>query len=427
MKLLLFFSFCILSYNALAQMSITQHPNDYSKFGRLGVYNNSTLIDNMNNSVNVQRNNEAMQQEDMRNFRQRELQEELLMRRRNIVLPDFRGQDGTECFFNVKNEIEKALKGEKSLSIKDAVFLFENAFYGNSLNHTKYENEIANLKRFCTVKMREEKLNQNDNMAKLMMIFRVMTDKVTIKESGTEKKITHYPIKYDFENYDGNKNFENTFVSKLLITNMGQCSSIPKLFLILAEELNAEAYLSQSPNHSFVKFKDNTGKWYNAELTSGVLASDDFYMNSGFVKAEAIRNGIYLSTLTKEQVLAQILSETAQAYARRYGYDLFVKDALETVLKYYPNCISAHLELSNYITASALYVLDRSGCPSVELLHFYPQAHRWYYKMLAYYAKVDSLGYEKIPDKVYNEWLRQTEKAKEMPENKPSIFKQTRK
>ena len=97
-------------------------------------------------------------------------------------------------------------------------------------------------------------------------------------------------------------------ISKLLAENSGQCHSLPLLFLILAEELDTEAYISYSPQHSFVKFKDDKGKWYDAELTQGAIVTDDFYMGSGFIKADAIRNGLFLEPRNIRQSIAHTLN-----------------------------------------------------------------------------------------------------------------------
>lgn len=100
---------------------------------------------------------------------------------------------------------------------------------------------------------------------------------------------------------------------------------MPLLFLILSEELNTDAHLAFSPQHSFIKFQDKEGRWYNAELTRGALISDDSYMSSGFIKAEALKNKLYLDPLSKEQAIAHLLAELGRNYIRRYGYDGFEK------------------------------------------------------------------------------------------------------
>lgn len=344
-----------------------------------------------------------------------------------ISLPDFQSLPGTDCFRTAKKELTEMLQGKRKMSIKRAIFLTENAYFGNKMNYQKYNVEIQNLKNLCLLKMKDEGLNPNDDMAKKMMIFRVMTNVINVKDPGTEKTIIHYPMKYDFEDYAGNKELSQLFVSKLLTKNSGQCHSMPLLFLILSEELNTDAHLAFSPQHSFIKFQDKEGRWYNAELTRGALISDDSYISSGFIKAEALKNRLYLDPLSKEQVIAHLLAELGRNYIRRYGYDGFVKECLNTSLKYYSNDIYAYTINADYNTARAMYVIERCGMPSKKDLPRYPQAYELYKKMHQSYAVLDSLGYEDMPADVYQNWLQQVEKEKVKPENQPFPIKQIKK
>ncbi|MDZ7741028.1 MAG: hypothetical protein U5Q03_04580 [Bacteroidota bacterium] len=87
----------------------------------------------------------------------------------------------------------------------------------------QFENSIQQAAKICELSMLENKINPNDNFAKNLTIFNYMSDTVQVKLSGQEKILTHYPIKYDFEDYMGNDNWSNMFVSKLMATNSGQC------------------------------------------------------------------------------------------------------------------------------------------------------------------------------------------------------------
>mgnify|MGYP006905604720 CR=1 FL=1 len=73
-----------------------------------------------------------------------------------------------------------------------------------------------------------------------------------------------------------------------------------------AERLGAEAYLALAPSHSLVKIKDDKGAWFNLELTTRAILSDYHYMNSSYIKSEAIRNKLYLNALTTIRMLINI-------------------------------------------------------------------------------------------------------------------------
>lgn len=47
-----------------------------------------------------------------------------------------------------------------------------------------------------------------------MMIFRILSEVIEVKEPGSEKTIIHHPMKYDFEDYRADVNTSNYMVSK---------------------------------------------------------------------------------------------------------------------------------------------------------------------------------------------------------------------
>lgn len=77
--------------------------------------------------------------------------------------------------------------------------------------------------------MQEEKLDKNDGLAKLMMIFRILSEVIEVKEPGSEKTIIHHPMKYDFEDYRADINTSNYMVSKHFSQEY-QDSAIPCLY-----------------------------------------------------------------------------------------------------------------------------------------------------------------------------------------------------
>ncbi|MDR2036490.1 MAG: hypothetical protein LBQ60_01055 [Bacteroidales bacterium] len=193
---------------------------------------------------------------------------------------------------------------------------------------------------------------------------------------------------------------------------------MPEYFLILAEEFGADAYLATSPQHFFIKIKDNKGYWHNLELTCGAIINDQNYLNSGFIKAEALRNKVYLEPMARQQVIAEVMIDLARNYIRKYGYDTFVQRCIDTSLKYHPNNIRAYQIQANYHTARAMYVIERTGVLSPDKLPECPQAYRMYQTMHQSYKALDDLGYEEMPQGVYQAWLNRVNEEKEKPENK---------
>lgn len=195
-------------------------------------------------------------------------------------------QGGTSNYYSAFDEINNMLEGKQPLNLGRAVFLVENAYYNNTLNYDDYQKNINEQLQFCNEKIREDKLDPNNNLVKNMMLFRLISDTLKIKPKGTEKTITHLPIKYDLDDYKSEKHYDSHFVSKLMKSGSGQCYSMPLYYLVLAEKMGAKAYWAFSPQHSFIKIQDEAGTWYNLELTCNAILSDAHYMNSSYIKAE---------------------------------------------------------------------------------------------------------------------------------------------
>ena len=233
-------------------------------------------------------------------------------------LPNLSSLKGTDNFRNALSEINEMLIGKMPLDLKRATFIVENAYFENQLDFAQFEKSIQNAIDICNLKMSEYELNKRTDLAINFTIFDYITDTLSVNLPSQEKELIHYPIKYDFNDYMGAENWSNMFVSKLMATNSGQCHSMPLFYLILAQELGAESYLTFSPNHSFVRFKSENGDWYNAELTCGAIISDAAILESGYVKAEAIKSGIYMDTLSQHETVACLLNTLAKGEINIY-------------------------------------------------------------------------------------------------------------
>jgi hypothetical protein len=86
----------------------------------------------------------------------------------------------------------------------------------------------------------------------------------------------------------------NGFVTKLLQTKKGNCTSFPYLYKIFANEIGAEAHLAFAPMHCYIKHKDEDGKWRNIELTNASVARDVWMIQMMGITSEQIASGIYI-------------------------------------------------------------------------------------------------------------------------------------
>lgn len=334
--------------------------------------------------------------------------------------------EGTSAFYSAFDEISNMLNEQETLNLGRAVFLVENAWHNNKYDYDEYTNGIKAGIDFCNQKIEEEGLNKDDKLVKNMMLFRFMTDTLKIKDKNTQKALTHYPVKYNYEDYESKISYDSHFVTTLMQTNTGQCHSMPLYYLVLAEAIGTEAYWSFSPRHSFVKIQDRKGDWHNIELTAKAMLSDTHYMNSSYIKAEALQNKIYLEPMDKTNTIAEMLLELARGYYQKYGLDGFYLKCVETAQQYLKNDLNAKLLKSVYqtrLTMTMIHLLNDPPPPDI-LKETHPEIYKHYELMLAQYQQIDETGYEELPTAVYGLWLDHIakEKAKADKEKLPSIF-----
>jgi hypothetical protein len=310
------------------------------------------------------------------------------------------------------------LSGKTALNLKEAVFISENAYYEGKLNHYIYNQAIMDLATVAYQKTVEDGYNWNNPLTKNVMLFRVMSDTLKIKLPLHENSVISYPMRYDFNDFKGENDWSKMFVSKLLNTGHGNCHSLPLLYLILCEATGAEAYLAYSPSHSYIKFKDKANNWYNLELTNGHIVTDAFIVGSGFISAEAIKSGLYMKPQSKKQTVAECLYDLTVGYVRKYGYDDFVSQNIDSILQFDPENSYALRLKSNYKTLQLEYVLKQIGrIPEDMIKKQYPRAYRMYLDVMAIYKKIDDSGFREMPEEVYINWLNSLNREKERQEH----------
>lgn len=332
-------------------------------------------------------------------------------------LPSCSSLEGAEAYRSAFSEISKMADGQKAFSIKEANFLVENAYFNNKADYQEFDKIIKQIGQFINWKMDEVGFDKNSNLAKNVMLYRFFADTLEVKS----KEMVHYPLKYDFEDYLGKEDWTKMFVSKALVTNSGQCHSLPLLYLILADEIGAKAQLSFSPSHTYIKFQDDNDKWYNVELTNGMFTTDAFILQSGYVKSEALSNKIYMQPLREKQLIAHTLYDLAKGYTSKFCYDSFVETVINKALELDPNNINAQMVLSDYKTLRFQYVISQIKVPP-QHIHKFPKAKELLDEMYAQYEVVDNFGYEDMPADEYEKWLNSLNDAKQKQQSQ-ELFK----
>lgn len=330
-------------------------------------------------------------------------------------------QKGISFYKTAFNQISKMMEGSAPIDLKKAVFLSENAILKDAISYDLFTQQIEKLKKLVQQIAKNEKLDLSNDIAVHYAIQKLFSD--TIIDEITGK--TFYPFRYDFNDYLGDDNFAQTTVSKLLASGKGQCESMPLLYSILANEFNTESFLSFSPSHSYIKFKDQFGSWYNFETTNGMNTSDSWVIGSGFVKVEAIKSRIFTEPINTKQILAHLLVELAVTHEFEYGYEIqseFIDKVLEKALEVFPNDIFAWMCKSNLATAQLDYSLWEVGFPTEQELPNYPVQQKQLNELMDLYSAIDDMGFTAMPKEAYQEWLQSLEKEKQKQESKEFKF-----
>ncbi|HLZ17139.1 MAG TPA: hypothetical protein VKQ08_08865, partial [Cyclobacteriaceae bacterium] len=158
-------------------------------------------------------------------------------------------------------------------SLSQAVYEVENAYLDKKLSREGFNQAL----RFRVDQVRQilkaQGLSSKNNLSVNYAIQQLYEHPNIYFDAKTQLNHTIPPFKYDLEDYMGEKDYTNLFASKLLGQGSGQCHSLPLVYLMLAEELRAKAWLSLAPSHSFIQFMDNRGRLLDFETTNGNIVS----------------------------------------------------------------------------------------------------------------------------------------------------------
>ena len=127
-----------------------------------------------------------------------------------------------------------------------------------------------------------------------------------------------------------------------------------------------------------------------------VETENGIVIHTPFIHLDALRNGIYMDTLSQKQSVALCLVDLAQGYQAKFGIGdgSFILKCCDTALLFFPNYINALL-LKAEIMAD-LYKQSSSG--SKENKERLAQMN----ELLSH---IHQLGYRKMPQNMYLNWL----------------------
>lgn len=122
----------------------------------------------------------------------------------------------------------------------------------------------------------------------------------------------HRPFAYDPDDPEGAR-IANNLLANYLSRRLGQCVSMPILFLVIGERLGLDLSLALAPSHIFVRHRLRDGRTANLETTSGGHPARAEWIRATFPMSDrAIESGLYLRSLGRREavvVMAGIVLE----------------------------------------------------------------------------------------------------------------------
>lgn len=299
-----------------------------------------------------------------------------------------------------------------SFSLTKAIYLVESAYDNSAFTYAQFLNAVQQRADLVKQILKRERLDTNNNAALNYGIQKLFSQANTYYNPKTKKTSLVQPLKYDFNDFMGEKDYRQVFVSKLLMTGKGQCHSMPLLYLAIAEQLGAKAYLSLAPEHSFIQFFDENNNRYSFEATNGCIISQSWMMRSGFINAAALKNKLYLDTLSSRKLYAQCLADLLLSYENKFGQDEFAEKLWRKIIANNPTNLIAKQTAANFINQYALTKIKEAGMPPLKDLPNYPAAYKAYMQMVQANNEIDDLGFQEMPKEAYQNWRKTIDREK---------------
>jgi hypothetical protein len=112
------------------------------------------------------------------------------------------------------------------------------------------------------------------------------------------------PFAYDMRDPLG-RNLQSKLLATFVSTRLGNCVSMPILFLIVADRLGLNVGLATAPHHVFVRYTPPDGRAINLETTSGGHPARDVWYREHMPMTDlALSNGLYMRTLSRREGVA---------------------------------------------------------------------------------------------------------------------------
>ena len=110
---------------------------------------------------------------------------------------------------------------------------------------------------------------------------------------------------------------KNRYLNGTLDAKAGSCTTLPLLYLALAQRLGYPVYPVAAPQHLFCRYRLPDGTYQNIEATAGGWSPDADYISQLEIPEAGIKSGAYLETMTYRQLLGDLIAENGGYWARQ--------------------------------------------------------------------------------------------------------------
>ncbi|WP_411886572.1 transglutaminase family protein [Polaromonas sp. YR568] len=221
------------------------------------------------------------------------------------------------------------------------------------------------------------------------------------------------PFQYDLDDPLGRK-VSSKLLPTYLTTKRGNCVSMPTLFVLLAQKLGLDATFAEAPGHFFVKYRDEAGRSYNLETTSGGnQKTDESYQRDTPMTPKALKSGIYMRPLSKKESVVTVLMDPLVEHYKLQGNPERIIALSDLALEHYPKNVDAMLN-----KGYAYYlILKRDFLEKYPAPKDIPAADRSRFEELsrnnhAWFQKAEELGWREPNAEADTRYLQTVRKVK---------------
>lgn len=104
------------------------------------------------------------------------------------------------------------------------------------------------------------------------------------------------------------------------------CDTASFIYLAVGDAFNLPISAVMAPEHVFVRWEFKDGSYLNWETTKGASVGDDTYMRAMHISQDSCDRGVYLQSLTREEVLGYCYSLRGDKLAEKKEYSAASED-----------------------------------------------------------------------------------------------------